>query len=153
MKNLKSPKSPDIKPHTAITIAHHLRPGWLAPLGTFTANFYVFFTYRLIGKPRNTRGNTVWRDFSAWAAVLNAGFPAQVTGVERGVRVWLLIVLIGPLAAARHVLSHSKDCKILETEVIKLISEKGCLETARSNFPDQRPTIRIAPISGRVIFW
>ena len=37
-----------------LTIAHHLCPGWLAPLGAFTANFYVFFSYRLIGKPRNT---------------------------------------------------------------------------------------------------
>ena len=30
--------------------------GWLAPLctlGAFTANFYVFFSYRLIGKPRS----------------------------------------------------------------------------------------------------
>src|SRR6056300_308775 len=47
-------KSPNIKPHTVITIAHHLCPRWLAPLGAFTANFYVFFSYRLIGKPRNT---------------------------------------------------------------------------------------------------
>ena len=38
-------KSPNIKPHTAITIAHHLCPGWIAPLGAFTANFYVFFSY------------------------------------------------------------------------------------------------------------
>ena len=32
--------------------------GWLAPLGAFTANFYVFCSYRLIRKPTNTTASS-----------------------------------------------------------------------------------------------
>ena len=77
----------------------------------------------------------------ALLAVLNAGFPADVTNVGRGTRVRALLGLQGALAAARHVINNTKGCKLAEKDVVRLISESGCLETARTQGPNQRPTI------------